>query len=133
MGKPKPLRVTGPLAPYAAGFRKVLVEQGYVSRSADHQLLLMAHASRWLAGQGLEAGDLTGDRVEQFLAARRDAGYTHHLATRGLGPLLGSLRAVGVVPAVVPTIPATPLEALVERYTDYLVVERGLAASSVAA
>jgi site-specific recombinase XerC len=132
MGKSKPPQVAGPLAPYAAGFRQVLLDQGYASRSADHLLLLMAHASRWLTGQGLEAADLTGDAVERFVAARRDAGYSHHLSLSGMVPLLNHLRAVGVVPHAVPTTAATALEALVERYADYLVEERGLAPLSMA-
>jgi hypothetical protein len=45
------VRVSGPLAPYADGFRTVLAERGY--RRAAGQLQLMAHLSRcWSAGLG---------------------------------------------------------------------------------
>ncbi len=59
---------------------------------------LVAHLSRWLASQGLAAGELVPERVEQFLTARRAAGYTGHLTLRGLSPLLSYLRGLGVVP-----------------------------------
>ena len=49
MGRPSRVRVTGPLAPHAAGFRRELALQGYTLNSASDQLRLMAHASRWLA------------------------------------------------------------------------------------
>jgi hypothetical protein len=38
-------------------------------------MLLMAHVSRWLAGGGLDAGGLSLDVAERFLAARRAVGY----------------------------------------------------------
>jgi|SRR5215472_12320918 len=83
------VRVTGPLEPFAGGgFRAELVGRGYTAWSAKHQLHLMAHLSRWLASQGLEAGQLVPGRAEQFSAARRAAGYTSHLTRRGLSPLL---------------------------------------------
>ena len=38
MGKPSRVRVTGPLAPFAAGFRQELARQGYTLHSASNQL-----------------------------------------------------------------------------------------------
>jgi integrase/recombinase XerD len=92
------VRVIGPLEPFADGFRAELAERGYKAWSAKHQLHLVAHLSRWLASQGLAAGELVPERVEQFLTARRAAGYTGHLTLRGLSPLLSYLRGLGVVP-----------------------------------
>ena len=42
------VRVSGPLASYAAGFRESLADTGYTPLSAVVQLRLMAHVSRWL-------------------------------------------------------------------------------------
>lgn len=92
------VRVTGPLEPFAEGFRAELVERGYTAWSAKHQLHLVAHLSRWLTSEGLEVGQLVPERTEQFLAARRAAGYTSHLTPRGLSPLLSYLRGLGMVP-----------------------------------
>ena len=42
MGDVSRIRVTGPLEPYVSGFVAELVERGYTSVSAAHQLRLMA-------------------------------------------------------------------------------------------
>jgi integrase/recombinase XerD len=131
MGKPSRVRVAGPLEPYADGFRRALARQGYTDNSASNQLQLMAHVSRWLASSGLGVGELTPDRVEEFLQARRAEGYTLWLSPKALAPVLAYLRGVGVVPTPSLVGPATPVEELVERYRAYLVRERGLAAATV--
>ena len=81
--------VFGPLESYAPGFRLELSRQGYTSHSAACQLHLMAHVSRWLAAEGLEATGLTAAGVEAFLAARRAAGYAQWCSVKALVPLLG--------------------------------------------
>jgi integrase/recombinase XerD len=129
--RPARVRVAGPLARYAPGFRKELDRQGYRSGSAGEQLLLMAHVSRWLASHDLDAGELTAVRVEQFLHARRAERYAHLRSARALSPLLEHLRGLGVVPTPAPAAAATPIEAVLERYSVYLFEERGLSASSV--
>jgi integrase/recombinase XerD len=70
MGDPSGVRVTGPLGARAAGFVAELSRLGYTSESAYGQMLLMAHVSRWLAGEGLDAGELTQEAAGRFLAAR---------------------------------------------------------------
>ena len=70
------VRISGPLAPFAAGFSGELARLGYTALSARLQLQLMAHVSRWLASERLDAAALTPAAVDRFLAARRAAGYT---------------------------------------------------------
>ncbi|MGZ4665976.1 MAG: hypothetical protein ACXV5Q_13320 [Frankiaceae bacterium] len=70
--------VVGPLRPYAVGFAAELARLGYTRLSADGQLRLVAHLSRWLAGEGLDAAALTPAVVAKFLVARRAVGYTAH-------------------------------------------------------
>jgi integrase/recombinase XerD len=125
------VRVSGPLAPFAGGFSGELARLGYTSLSARLQLQLMAHLSRWLAGERLDAVALTPAVVERFLAARRAAGYGNHRTARGLAPLLGYLRAAGAAPPSAPAVASTPVDALLERYRRYLLVERGLSAGTV--
>jgi integrase/recombinase XerD len=127
---PARARVTGPLQPYAEGFTVELARLGYTSGSAYGQMLLMAHASRWLAGEGLDAGGLTQEAAGRFLAARRAAGYVLYLSPKALEPLLGFLRRVGAAPEGLSPIPAGPADALLGRYQRYLVTERGLAAET---
>lgn len=125
------VRVTGPLGPFAQGFRAELAERGYTTWSAKCQLHLVAHLSRWLAHQGLEASELLPERLEQFLATRRTAGYARHFTLRSLSPLLSYLRELGVVPDPVRQVTDSPLEELLRGFSGYLVRERGLAPGTV--
>ena len=125
-GIPSKVRVVGPLAPHAAGFRRELERVGYRPNPVSDQLRLLAHVSRWLDAQELRVGDLTPTRVEEFLAHRRSEGYTLWLSAKAMVPMLGYLRGRGVVPTPVPPAPASESEQLQERYRAYLVQERGL-------
>ena len=123
--------VTGPLAPYAEGFREELLGQGYTQGSAAHQVHLMAHLSRWLEARGLEPGVVDERLTSQFLAARRAGGYASRRSARALVPLLGYLRGLGVVAAARMPEPQTAADRLAWRFAEYLAGERGLAAESV--
>ena len=124
-------RVSGPLAPYAAGFQECLARRGYKPTTAGDHILLMAQVSRWLASQDLDADQLTTIRVEEFLAVRRGAGHAHLLSIRGMSPLLDHLRSLGAVPAPGAGAPTGPIEALIDAYQRYLLAERGLSAATV--
>lgn len=124
------VRVTGPLQGYPRGFSEQLTVLGYSRLSAADQLRLMAYLSRWLAGRGLGAGQLTPQRAEQFLRARRRAGHASRLSQRGLTPLLGYLRGQGVTPQPMPAA-STPVQQMVGDYRIYLAQERGLAAGTI--
>ncbi len=132
MGNPLRVKVIGSLVPYVAGFRAELEAQGYRPNAVCDQLRVMAHVSRWLVSRGLDVGDLTADRVEEFLVARRAVGYRLWCSPKGVAPLLAHLRRRGVVPMPEPVAATTPTDELLERYRAYLVQERGLAAGTVA-
>lgn len=118
----KRVLVQGPLAPFALGYRLLLVERGYAPTALEGQLRLLAQLSRWLAEQRTEEVRLTPEAVERFVGSRR-------ARRRGLRPLLSYLRDVGVVP--LPAVVDTPVERLLAEYREYLVRERGLVAGSV--
>jgi integrase/recombinase XerD len=59
MTRPSWAGVSGPLAPYAGGFRLELERLGYTPLTAATHVRLMAHLSRWLAREGAEASGLT--------------------------------------------------------------------------
>jgi integrase/recombinase XerD len=120
------VRMTGPLAPHATGLAGELARLGFTEMSARAQLGLAAHLSRWLADSGLGTMALTAPVAEEYLAARRAAGYTAYLTPKALAPLLGYLRELGVAPEAETAAPATRAEALLERYRRYLLAERGL-------
>ncbi|MGB9226622.1 hypothetical protein [Mycobacterium sp.] len=93
-----PVRVDGPLAPYAVGFGESLVQQGYSQWTTIAHLQLMECVSRWLAARGMDAAGLTDTVVDAFLAERRASGQVRRLTRRGMIPLLGYLRASGAAP-----------------------------------
>src|SRR5437667_12342942 len=105
-------RVDGPLAPYAGGFRVELERLGYTPLTAATHVRLMAHLSRWLAREGMEASGLTPAVVDAYFAERRAAGYAGQITGRALQPLDGYLRRLGVVPAAAPAAAASPGEQL---------------------
>ena len=80
MKDPSQVRVTGPLGPYAKGFRAELAMQGYASSSAVNQLKLVAHLSRWMTIEGLSAPELVPVEIERYVAVRRAAGYRHNVS-----------------------------------------------------
>lgn len=122
------VRMTGPLAPYARGMADELARLGFTELSARGQLGLAAHLSRWLAAADLGTAALTIAVAEEYLAARRAAGYTAYLTPKALSPLLGYLRGLGVAPEAEIAVPATPAEVALEQYRCYLLAERGLQA-----
>lgn len=125
--------VSGPLARYAPGFASELTARGYSPWSVRRRLWLLDHLSRWLERERLQPGGLTLRRVEEFLRARRAAGYVTWVSPRSLVLPLDYLREIGVVPVVASTAPAGPLEELLRAYRRYLACERGLAESTMAA
>lgn len=126
------VRVTGPLAEFASGFADELGHLGYTELSAGNQLRLLAHLSRWMAAQRLVPVDLTRVRLEQFLAARREAGYTGLRSERGLRPLVTYLVASGAMPALEVVKGDSPVERLLDAYGRYLLTERGIKTTTIA-
>src|SRR3954449_1989322 len=130
MSDPSRVGVLGPLEPFAAGFVVELSGQGYTTGSAVQQMYLMAHLSRWLRAEGLDAAALSPAVVEQFCGARRAAGYQSLLSSRALDPLVAYLRGLGFVAAAEGSAPRGTVEELLGRFQRYLEVERGLVPGS---
>ena len=130
-GNPSRVEVIGPLVSSVAGFREELEFQGYRRNAVADQLRVMAHVSRWLGAKRLSEKDLTPERVEAFLAARRAGGHVLWRSPKGVAPLLAYLRALGVVPVPEASTPSTPAESLLDGYRRYLLEERGLAPGTV--
>jgi site-specific recombinase XerD len=91
----------------------------------------MAHLSGWLVATSRDGAAVTDEVIDEYLHARRTAGYRNHTTWRALAPLVGHLRDLQVAPRPSDPAPATPVEALIAEFGDYLVNERGLAAGSV--
>lgn len=120
------VQVVGPLATYASRFADELKRRGYTELSAAGQLRLMAHASRWLASNELDAKAFTPERVAVFCRDRREAGYRGFRTERALRPLVELLEAEGVVEVAAAREPQSSQERLLARYGDFLENERGV-------
>ena len=129
-GHPSRIQVSGPLAPYAEGWRAELAARGFARHSVLAHAQLVAHLSGWMLAAGHDAGSLTGEVISGYLEARQAAGYRARSGGRALVPLLGYLRGLGVVPQPA-VMPATPAEALLAEFCGYLGSERGLATVTV--
>jgi integrase/recombinase XerD len=130
-GEPARTVVAGPLAPYAHGWRAELAARGFAPHSITAHAQLMAHLSGWLAAAGRGADALTDEVIGEYARDRRAAGYQNRTTARAMAPLLGYLRGLRAAPPPVASLPATPAEALVTEFGDYLASEQGLAAGTV--
>ncbi len=130
-GHPTRVQVSGSLAPYAEGFRQDLAAKGYHPQVIGRQAGLMADLSRWLEDQCLSADALVPAVVQEYLRARRAAGFRDLVSVLAVTPLLGYLRGLGAAPAAEARVPSGPVDKLLAEFAGYLVHERGLSARSV--
>jgi integrase/recombinase XerD len=132
MGRTERLSIAGPLAGFADGFRGELARLGYSPFTAEDQLRLMAHLSRWLEDGRLGVGELTAARAQEFLAYRQACGPSHRYSPRALAPVLGFLRGLGVTPPAAPAMVANATDRLLAAFEEYLLSDRGLVEVTVA-
>src|ERR1035438_3945299 len=122
-------RVLGPLESYAPGFApgfaEGLLRQGYTVSGASQHLCFIAHLSRWVLACGRDVSALTPEVVDEYLAARHSAGYVKYRSVKAMRPLLDYLEPLDVLPELAP-VALGPVDVLLERYREYLIVERGL-------
>jgi integrase/recombinase XerD len=122
--------VSGPLAPYAAGFASWLVSRSYSPSATADRLCQFDQLSRWLEREGLAIGELTAEQAQRFVAERRTAGRLTWVSPYSMRVPLGYLRGVGVALTPAPVV-QSPLEELLADYGRYLRVERGLSEHTV--
>jgi len=120
MQNPDRARLAGPLARHAEGFRCDLTRRGYRQGTVARQLRLMAHLSRWMEDQRLEADGLTPAVASAFAARRRADGHRVLASARALDPLLGYLAGRGVTPRAVPVEDLPAAERFLACYAGYL-------------
>jgi integrase/recombinase XerD len=124
--------MTGPLAPFADAYSAELRRRGYTPLSTVNELRQVGRLSRWLEATGCGAGDLTGGRIEEFLAWQRAGGRHRAQWSRpGLICLQEVLRGLGVLALEQPEPASSPTDRLLARFERYLRLERGLAAGTV--
>src|SRR6478736_1476523 len=94
--------VSGPLAQYAAEYLSWLASRDYSCWAAADRLYQFDQLSRWLAREGLGAGDLTGGQAERFAQERRATGVGSWASPRSVALPLEYLRQLGAVPPPAP-------------------------------
>lgn len=124
-----PRRKAGLLGPQVEGYRAWLVQRGYTPLTVRNMLKDLGQVGLWLSAEGMETAQVGEEGMAAFLAARHEAGCRRVPGPRAMVPLLTYLREVGVAPAAKPSL--TPLGALLGQYRSWLVLERGLAATTV--
>jgi site-specific recombinase XerC len=132
VGRSEAMAMEGPLAPWAPGMAETLTALGYTPRLVERHLHLVGGLSKFLDRRGLTASDVEPGVIEQFVAARRAKNSSWRPTARSLSWLVDYLRQIGV--AVTPDAPRerTGQQELIERYRDYLMVERGLEPVTIA-
>jgi integrase/recombinase XerD len=124
-------RVRGPLAPWQDGFEGWLLGRGYLPSAVFHRCWLLAALSLWLERQGMGASGLTSERAALFVAERRAAGLKTWASERSVRLPLEYLREVGAVPPAAEVLDDGPVAQVLAGYREYLVLERGLAESTI--
>ncbi len=128
---PSRVRVTGPLAPHADGFRAALDARGFSPWSQMFYLHLLADVSRWPGRHGLDASGLTDASAFAFQQDRRSRGRARFRGMQGLALLLSFLRDAGAAPPPAAAEPGDEAGVLVAGFAGCLAGERGLRPQTV--
>lgn len=124
--------MSGPLVPFADAYAAELSRRGYTPLTTVNQLRGVARLSCWLEANGLSVAQLSGDRVEAFLACQRlGGGHRLQVSRRGLVCLLAVLRELEVLGPEPVASTASPRELLLACFGRYLLGERALAEGTV--
>ena len=125
--EPKKKRRKNPVTALSKGLDEDLRRQGYTASTIWKQRRLLNDLIGWLQGQQLAMGDLSMAQVDRFMADRRAAGVRKLKTRKALGPILGYLRGLGLVPAAETPVEDDPAQIILNRFRQFLITERGLA------
>jgi integrase/recombinase XerD len=109
-----------------------LVERGFRPGAVADRLGQFRALSGWLGARGLPVAELDPEGVEEFLDARRAAGYRSYVAASSVRLPLDYLIGVGVAPVLGVSTAPSPVDRLLEKYRRYLLLERRLAETTIA-
>ena len=120
------MAMKGPLAPWAPGMAERLVAVGYRPRIVERKVHLAGGLSKFLQRRDVAARSLNAELLEQFVGGLRAKNTSWRPTAKSLTWLVDYLGEVGVIAPSAAAAATSGMEALLERYRDYLVVERGL-------
>jgi site-specific recombinase XerD len=121
--------VEGPLSALLESYAGFLNAENFSHESFLSKTRFVMRFSRWLHGQGIGVRDLTLSIGEKFL---RDVSPHRRGDPTTLKHFLSWMRSQELIPPqALQAHERTALDSLVEEYSAYLLVERGLASTSV--
>lgn len=116
----------GPLSDHIDRFARLLLDQGYATKTAQEKIRLLADLSRWLERKQLKVNDLDEQRINEYLKFRA----THHAPNRHVQStfraLLRQLRNDGLIRISAPAVNDSALNRIENSFGRYLAQERGL-------
>ncbi len=124
-------QVSGPLAPFQAGFSSWLRSRSYSHSAVRGRVGQFGQLSAWLEREGLTAGELTPLLAAEFMRSLREADKVPWTARLSLDLPLEYLRGLGVVPLPAVPVPEGLTDELIAEYIRYLLVERGLGQETI--
>ncbi len=131
MTKYFPGPMTGPLAPYVAGYRVLLAGRGYAKSTVQQLGSLVGRLSRWMDARELDSEALTDAVLQRFVDELAAEANWMRPTQASFVLLMEYLRRLGVIPVPEPPPdPTTPEQIILGRFERYLVDERGLAAKT---
>jgi integrase/recombinase XerD len=125
--EPQKRRRRNPVTALSNGFEEGLRRQGYAAGTIWKQRRLLNELIGWLQDQQLAMGDLSMTLVDRFMADRRAAGVRKLKTRKALGPILGYLRGLELLPAAETPVEDDLTRIMLNRYRQFLTMERGLA------
>ncbi len=123
---------SGPLSGFEVGYVRWLVERGFRPGAVADRIGQFRALSRWLDARGLPVAELDPERVEDFVDARRAAGYRSYVAASSVRLPLEYLIGIRVAPLLDVSTAPSPVDRLLEKYRRYLLLERRLAETTIA-
>jgi len=122
----------GLLGPHLDSFVSLSGGLGYPRETVRHQCWVLRDLGLWLENHGLGVADLDEEVVNRHIESRQRSGrvWCGDEATT-LRRFLEHLRELGVIASPEPVEDDSPVEHILRRYTNYLLLERGLAQITV--
>jgi site-specific recombinase XerD len=121
------LRV-GPLASHLDAYLKRIEQEGFLPSSVPMQMYAIARFSKWLQIWQPDLHQLDEFAVERFL--QRDPGVVHGCESAPVRRFLTMLREIGLT-AAKPPEPRNAQQRVIDEYRRYILLERGLAETSL--
>jgi hypothetical protein len=117
---------------YAEAYEAELRRRGYTRRTRVNLLRQVARLSRWVEANGFAVGELTGERIDEFLPCQKATGRHRASWSRpALVCLLDVLSGLGVLRPATTARLDSPTELLLASLQRYLLSERALTAGTV--